>query len=186
MSMMAQDSSHPTGVADDGEERGEQPDKETVRARDRKANAALQLRIAGASWQEVAEVIGFPTPRAALVATERALEKELREESKDAMRQMVGKRLDRLLRGVWKKAIDEESPEQLPAVGKARELIADFRKLHGLDAPTEINVHSPVQGEIEAWVAGVVAQTTPQLEEADIFEVDYEETETFIPDAAEG
>lgn len=169
---MQQDSTDPTGVAATKDNT-----PEVVRARDRKANAAIQLRIAGASWDEVAQVIGYPTARAALVATERALEKELRDESKDAVRQLTAKRLDRLLRAVWPKAIDGENPEQLPAVGKAREIIADFRKLHGLDAPTEISVHNPTAQEIESWVATVVSHGAPQLEEADIFDVEFEEHE---------
>ena len=176
--MQAQDSSHPTGVVSTNPH-----DSETIRARDRKANAAIQLRLSGATWQEVAEVIGFPTARAALVATERALEKELRNESKDEMRALAGKRLDRLLRAVWAKALNPESPEQMVAVTKAREIISQHTKLFGLDAPTEMVVHSPAQQELEAWVATVVATGKPQLEEADIFDVDFEEDE---PKAIEG
>lgn len=176
--MMAQDSSDPTGIVSDNPR-----DKEVIRARDRKANAAIQLRIAGASWDEIAEALGFPTGRAALVATERALEKELRTESKDAMRAMANRRLERLLRAVWPKAVDEKHPEQLAAITKARELVSDHRRLFGLDAPTEIAVHSPSESEIEQWVARVTAATTPQLEEGDIFDIEAEsETEEFIPE----
>lgn len=163
--MMAQDSTDPTGVVSDNPR-----DKEVIRARDRKANAAIQLRLEGCDWDEIAEAIGYPTGRAALVATERALEKELRTESKDAMRKMADRRLTRLLQSVWKKAIDEESPEQMVAITKARELIADHRRLFGLDAPAEISLHSPSEGEIAAWVAEVAKVKMPELEEGDIFE----------------
>lgn len=168
---LIQDPSHPTGVTSTITG----PDPELNRARDRKANAAVQMRIAGASWDEIAEVIGYPSGRDALVATERALEKELRELSKDGMRQMAGRRLERLLRGVWPKAIDPDNPEQLPAVGKAREIIADHRKLFGLDAPTEIAVHAPTEQELANWVATVVNVGRPALEEADIFDIEAEE-----------
>lgn len=168
---VVQDPSHPTGVTSTLE--GADPD--VIRARDRKANAAVQMRIAGASWDEIAEVIGYPSGRDALVATERALEKELRDLSKDSMRQMAGRRLERLLRGVWPKAIDPDNPEQLPAVGKAREIIADHRKLFGLDAPTEIAVHAPTEQELANWVATVVNVGRPALEEADIFDIEAEE-----------
>lgn len=165
---MAQDSSDPTGVVSDNPR-----DKEVIRARDRKANAAIEMKLAGANWDDIAEVLGYPTGRAALVATERALEKELREASKDSLRLLTQKRLDRLLRAVWAKAIDPASPEQMVAVTKARELIADHRKLFGLDAPTEISVHSPSESEIEQWVASVTRSNAPELEEADIFD-DYD------------
>lgn len=167
--VMAQDSSDPTGVLSEYDK-----DPSTIRARDRKANAAIQLRAAGADWDQIAEVLGFPTARAALVATERALEKELRTESKEFLIKMADKRLDALLRGIWKKATDPANPEQMIAVSKARELIADHRKLFGLDKPTEVSIYSPTQAEIEAWVAEQMP-SGPELAEDDIFEVDWAE-----------
>lgn len=167
--MHAQDSSDPTGIKD-MTPRG---DGDVARARERKALAALQLRRSGATWEEVAEVIGFPTGRAALVACERALEKELKsEESSHFMRQMAGDRLERLLRSVWYKAINPKDPEHLVAVDRARLLVDRHAKLFGLDAPTEMVVHNPAQAQLEQWVATVTAIQTPQLEEGDIFDAE--------------
>ena len=165
--MHVQDKTNPTGVAVIGDE-----NSDAQRARNRKANAAVQMKIAGATWDEIAETLGYPSGRAALVATEQALERELRTESKDAMRAMAGKRLERMLRSVWPKAINSESPEQLPAVGRAREIIADHRKLFGLDAPTEFAVSAPAEAELQRWVAVVQQAEHPALDEADIFEID--------------
>lgn len=164
--MPAQDSSDPTGV------RAEHNTKQSlVRARERKANAALQMRLAGATWNDIAEVIGYPTPRQAVIAVERALEKELStEQSQAKMRSMAGQRLDRLLRSVWTKALNPESPEHLQAITKARELIAQHAKLYGLDAPTEVVVHNPTAHELEQWVATVVSAKSPPIDEWDIFE----------------
>lgn len=168
-----QDSSHPTGVVGDADKDG----KDVFRARNRKANAALRMKTLGADWDEIAESLGFPTPRAALVATEQALEKELRAEDKAILRKMVDRRIERLIRAAMSKAINEDSPEQLPAIGKVRELIADQRKLWGLDAPTEVAFYSPAEGEIEQWVATHVVRDIPALEEGDIFESDIVEGE---------
>lgn len=144
-----------------------------ARARDRKANAAVQLRIAGASWDEVAQVIGYPSARTALVAVERALEKELHtEENQKQMRRLAGQRLERLLRGVWTKAINEKHPEHLLAVDKARQIIDRHAKLYGLDAPTEFVVSSPTASELEKWVSTVINETRPALEEGDIFDAE--------------
>lgn len=163
---MRQDSSDPTGVADDSP-RG---NSEVARARNRKANAALQLRKAGASWDEIAEALGFPTGRQALVATEKALEKELRNpESQEQMRELAGARLERLLRGVWSRAINPEDPDHLAAVNTAKGLIDRHARLYGLDAPTQYVVSSPTQQELEAWVNRISAATVPELPEADIF-----------------
>jgi hypothetical protein len=179
--MQEQDSDDPTGVK--GEAAGNHaggrvvPGNSVTRARNRKSNAAIQMRLAGASWTEICVALGYPTPRAALVAVEKALERELRTEpDRDKMRQIAGARLDRLLRSVWPKAIDTESPEQMVAVQRSRELIADWRKVYGLDAPTEVVVHSPTQRELEAWVVQVTAANTAPVEELDIINGEVEES----------
>ena len=164
--MIAQDSSDPTGVA-----KGPGLNRTAVRrARERKSNAAIQMRLAGATWTDVAQALGYPTARQALVATEKALERQLHTEDRDAMRRLAGARLDRLLLGVWPKAIDASHPEHLLAVTKAREIVDRHAKLFGLDAPTEFVVHSPTQNEIEKWVASVAALRVPDVEEYDILE----------------
>jgi hypothetical protein len=163
----AQDSSDPTGVS--AVKRHGDPGNAAGRARTRKANAALQMRYAGATWAEIATGLGYPTPRAAMVATEKALERELANaDDREKMRKLAGARLERLIRAVWPKAIDPDSPDQMVAVGKAREVIADHRKLFGLDAPTEVIVHNPSQAELEAWVARIVSVQQPQVVEYDI------------------
>lgn len=162
---IVQDPTDPTGVRAD-----ENGSKEVIRARERKANAAIQMKAAGAEWDEIAEVLGYPDGRSALVAVEKALERELSETDKTFLRGIASKRLERLIRAVWPKALDPDSPEQMSAVGRARELIADHRRLHGLDAPTEIAVHTPDTAEIQAWVAKVAAIGAPTLEEDDPFE----------------
>lgn len=164
---MEQNSEDPTGVS------SPRPGTELNRARSRKANSAIQLRLSGATWAEIAEALGYPTARAALVATEKALEKQLTENGdRERMRNLAGQRLERLLRGVWSKAINPEDPEHLLASTKAREIIGQHAKLFGLDAPTEIVVHSPTAVELERWVAQVVTVGQPQVEEFDIFDAD--------------
>ena len=73
------------------------------------------MKIAGAQWDEIAEVVGYPSARHAIYAVERALEKELHDDeaSRDKLRQLASKRLERLLRGCWAKAIDPENPEMV-------------------------------------------------------------------------
>lgn len=179
---MAQDSSDPTGVRDDSAS----GNSEVARARERKANAALQLVMDdGASWIEVAEVLGYPTARAAKVAVEQALERNLQTSDREHMRRYVAVKLDRLLRAVWGKAIDDENPEQLAAVTVARGLMQDGVKLWGLAAPSEVVISSPSEREIEAWVASVNQKSMPELEEADIFSGDVVDGEV-ISETEEG
>jgi len=168
--MQHQDPTDPTGVTNDYvNHRGHTNPQNATRARVRKSHAAIALRIAGATWAEIALSLGYPTPRQALVATEKALEKELDDTDRAHLRKLAGVRLDRLLRSVWAKALDDNCPEQMTAIARARDLIGDQRRLFGLDAPTEVVVHNPTQHEIERWVAQVVSvQST--VDEADIFE----------------
>ena len=167
--MIQQDSSDPTGVVAVPPPRHGQQTGTLTRSRNRKANAALEMRLAGATWEQIAASLGFPSARAALVATEKALERQLNDQAdRDQMRRMAGARLERLLRGVWTKAIDPEHPDQMTAVSKAREIIAQHAKLYGLDAPTEIVVHEPTRAELEAWVTAVVSGSALAVQEYDI------------------
>jgi hypothetical protein len=165
-----QDGNDPTGVGG-GAKGHRSPGNEASRARARKSNAAIQLRLAGATWEEIAISLGYPTPRQALVATERALEKQLDTDiDREKMRRLANARLERLLRSVWTKAIDPEHPDHLIAVTKAKELIDRHAKLFGLDAPTEVVVHTPTQQELEVWVSKVVLALNPPIEEYDILD----------------
>jgi hypothetical protein len=165
---MQQDSNDPTGVSG---ESGKSKGKNLANARSRKADAAVQMRLAGATWAEIAQALGYPTPRQALVSTERALVKQLDSyEDREKMRKIAGARLERLLRSVWPKAINPDDPDHLVAVSKAREVIDRHAKLFGLDAPVEVVVHKPTATELEAWVARVVAFNGPQVVEYDILD----------------
>ena len=163
-----QDRSGPGGVRDD---RPQQDGNDAIAQRRRKADAALSLSLGGATWGEIAQTLGFATPRQARLATEKALVRNLeRDDDREQMRKMAGARLERLLRGVWNKAINPADPEQMTAVSRSRELIADHSKLFGLNAPTELMVHSPSQSELEDWVLRMTATLVPAVVEPDIYE----------------
>lgn len=152
--MQQQDSSHETGVS--ATRNGA---NNAIRARQRKAAAALDLALSGQSWDNIAMVLGYPTARAARVAMENALERELRADpdSIERMRRLEASRYERLLRAVWPRAIDPSEPDQLAAVDKARAIIGDHARLMGLNKPTEVIVHNPTMQEIEQWVAAAIA-----------------------------
>lgn len=172
--MMAQDSSDPTGVVGDS-----RADSALSRARHRKQNAALQMRLARVEWSEIAEVVGYPTPRAAKVAVEQALERELDEDphSKDLMRNMAGQQFNRMIRAIWAKAMDPDHPDQLSAQRELRTNIQAYSKLYGLDAPSEMIVHTPTREELDAWVNAQSRTKATLLEEDNIFDVEVVEEE---------
>lgn len=119
--------------------------------------AALGLRLAGASFGEVAQVLGFADAEAARRSVERELGRQVVPgDGLEGLRAEEAARLERLLRSVWPKAMDGDSGEHLPAVKVALQLIDRHARLLGLDVPQEVVVHNPSQAEIDAWVAEVV------------------------------
>lgn len=163
-----QDSSHPEGVSTDIAK-----GREARIARNRKADAALSLKTSGATWTEIAIALGYPTPRQAMLAVEKALVRQLQDDDDKAkMRAISGARLDRLLRAIWNKAINPDNPEQMTAVSRAREIISDHAKLYGLAAPTEVVVSTPTQVELEEWVLRMTAAMVPDSDEGDIWDAE--------------
>ena len=125
----------------------------------RQGMGALALRLAGASYIEVAEALGLAGIVDARELIESTLANTVTSQDREHLRREEAARLDRLQRGVWSKAIDANHPEHLAAVKVTLQISESRRRLLGLDAPTEISVHSPTQDEIERWVSTVSAQS---------------------------
>ena len=134
-----------------------------------RADAAIALRLAGASYSEVAAALGFVNATRAKDAVEKSLASRVSVETREHQRALSARRLERLLRGVWRKATDEKDPEQITAVRTCLAIIDRHARLYGLDAPAQIEVYTPAQAEIEAWVTQVTSSLNV-VEEADIIE----------------
>lgn len=139
--------------------------------------AALHLRVNGASYADIAMTLGLASARSALhvVTDELAEAGQLDTDAKERLRAEESARLEALMGSVMTKALDPEHPEHLVAVRAAVTVIDRHIKLHGLDAPSEVIVHTPTQTELENWVATMVHHTMPQLEEADVIDVSVDE-----------
>lgn len=127
--------------------------------------AALALRLAGAGYDEVADALGLTSAQVARDHAERALEARAWDDvqGRDRLRAENGARLERLLRGVWAKATNPDHPEHLSAVKVARELVDRHCRLYGLDAPSEVIIHTPTANEIDVWVSGMIAKSASDL-----------------------
>jgi hypothetical protein len=166
---ISQDSTHPTGVTDDSP-RGSSGAQV---ARERKAYAALKLHKDGKDWDEIAEFLGYPTARAARVATELALKKEFdNEDSAAFLRRMASDKLEELLKSVYAKAKNPESPDHLLYLREARILIGQHVEMMGYAAPKKAIIASPTASQIEKWVAEVMQLQAPEVDEADIFDAE--------------
>lgn len=166
---------------------GEDEDPQDARLQDlpfegsaKRAEAAVALRLAGATYPEIANTCGYTDAFHARQAVERVLAASVGEDGRDQLRAVEGKRLERLLRSTWKRATDPGDTEHLAYVRAALALIDRHVRLFGLDAPQQMVVYSPAQGEIEAWVAGMARTVVADLPtEADIIgSVIYEPEET--------
>lgn len=150
--------------------------------------AALALRLAGAGYDEVADALGLASATVARQRAEEALEARAWDDvqGRDRMRAENGARLERLLRGIWAKATNPDHPEHLAAVKVAKEVIDRHCKLYGLDAPTEVVIHTPTASEIDQWVAGMIgASVEPMMAmEAVVIDVPSDEIVIEVLDAA--
>lgn len=143
--------------------------KELVTDRETRMQAAVGMRIAGATYSEVARVLGYTSATNARAAVERSIAATVGEGDRDQARFLQTRRLERLLRSVWNRATDDKDPEQLGYVRTSLALVDRLIKLQGLDAPAEIIMYNPTQQELEEWVskrAQLVTHTLP--EEIDI------------------
>jgi len=139
--------------------------------------AAVQLRVQGTSYVDIAYTLGLSNARAALQLVTRELAAQAAEdgEDRDQLRRVESARLDELLVGVMEKATDPYNDEHLVAVRAAVTIIDRRIRLHGLDAPTEVVVHNPTQTELEQWIAQMVTHVMPALQEPDLIDVDSDE-----------
>lgn len=124
----------------------------------RQGAAATALRLAGAPFADIAEALGLASGDHARQMVISDLAARVSGEERAVLRAEEAARLERLLRSVWGKATNPEHPEHLPAAKVALAIVDRHTRLHGLDAPHEIVVHTPTMAEIDAWVGAMNAQ----------------------------
>lgn len=166
---MKQDPTHPTGVL----ETSSHTQPETVAARDRKADAAVEMYVEkDKTLKQVAKKLGYPSEVAALAAIEKRMAEYLRyhPRSVSAMREMASRRLERLTRTTMRIADDDDHPEQLRAVAETRNSVETWIRLHGLNAPQQVIVSNPTDDAIAALAATIANRGAPAITSGDIFD----------------
>lgn len=116
----------------------------------RRAARALELRLAGATYRDIAEALDIAVSTAhADVA--HALADIPRAEA-DALRALECRRLDALQAACWGPALDGD----LAAVDRVLRIIDRRARLLGLDAPTRLDV-SPGDVDLDGTVVRILA-----------------------------
>lgn len=139
-----------------------------------RAEAALALRLSGASFTQIAKVVGYASAYNARSAVERVLAQSAESpEERDQMRVLIDRRMNRLLQSVMGKATDPKNPDHLAYNARALAIIDRQAKLHGVDAPTKIQF-TPTDEHIQQYVAQMtqLANADTAAEEADILDAD--------------
>jgi hypothetical protein len=120
----------------------------------------VQLRLAGVKSEEIVrQLADYYGPDAdsalARVDWQRAREasKRLTDESVEELRDIQSDRLERLLVGVWTKALKGD----IKAVDSAARLIERICKLRGLDPPTQVQLSARIEMESTAVAEAVIA-----------------------------
>lgn len=148
-----------------------------------RSKQAIQLKLAGASYPEIAEALGVSLSTAH-GDVQRALRDIPREEAL-LLRQVEAARLDRLGRELWKDAIDKDVNiiQRLPLIDRLLKLSDRRSKLLGIDAPQSVEI-SGVDLDLDAAVEQILnaaAARNSAPPEEDGF-VDYEPEEIETPD----
>lgn len=142
-----------------------------------RAAAALQLRIDGAGFGDIAKVLEFKDAKEARDAVERALASEY--QSPDRIEQVRGlqsRRIDRILMSLMKRATNPKDPDHLAYANRALAAIKQQTDLEGAAAPARVDItYNPSAQQLEQWVQAVTARQHGVIEEGNIIDVEFEE-----------
>jgi hypothetical protein len=141
-----------------------------------RAKAVVRLHLAGASWEEIAESLGYASARRVRDVYERALAETV-DPTQDLpeLRRLAHQRYERLLSAVWKRANDPKDRDHLAYSARALSLIEAETKLLGFGAPQQISVtRTPDFEEFMAWVQEATTRIkgAPIAVEAEILQIE--------------
>lgn len=167
---------------------------------EQRVRAALSLKIAGAPYSAIAEQLGFANALAARNVVERYLASMVSEGDVRSQRNLMSERLERLLRAVWPKALQETievevsgkgdtkkrvtviNEKQLEYVRTSMMLVDRMARLHGLDAPQRVEITRASDSEVVEWAhrmaesAGMLgAREAEDIMEAEVVALDSED-----------
>jgi hypothetical protein len=116
---------------------------------------AMDLKLAGATFEQIAQQIGYADASGAYRAVQRGLT-ETQRPAADELRETFSRRLDRLLLAVWPQAVHGD----LKAVECARRLVDQQAKLHGANLPvkSEVDVTVTERSAADAALDELVAE----------------------------
>ena len=130
-----------------------------------KQRQAVELRMAGRTWQEIADALGYADHSGAVRAVQDSLQKTLGVPSAE-FRELTLERLTKILQVQWPNMLRGE----VPAAKLCLQTIGDMRQLMGVDMPSKVE-HSgpdgnPIQHEVVTLDIGDVTEALTTLQNA--------------------
>lgn len=155
----------------------------TMAEADTKAQGALLLSIAGASWTEIARQQGYSSPTHARLAVERALAEAVGPEDRAKARELQDRRYKRLLQSVMGKAIDPTDRDHLAYNARALAIVDRISVLNGLNAPQQVQI-TPTDQYLHEYLQKFLpeAQRDRDAAEADILDAQIVDDEESLSD----
>ena len=131
----------------------------------RKQQHALELRMAGRTWQEIADNLGYANHSGALLAVKAALQSTLQPPA-DHFRALTLERLTKVLQVHWPLMLQADAV----ATRLCLQVIGDIRQLMGLDSPSKME-HTgadgaPIRHEVLTLDVGEIAEAIAVLRDA--------------------
>lgn len=140
-----------------------------------RAQAAVALKIWGASYTDIAKQLGYSSAYRARTVVERTIAKGAdNPDDISIQRVLADRRLSRLLTSVMGKATDPKDPQHLAYNARALAIQDRIIRLYGMDAPTQTVVHTPDTERVMAWVQSMVTLAGRDVDagEAEIVDAD--------------
>jgi hypothetical protein len=121
-----------------------------------RAAAAVQMAVEGAAYSDIAKVLDYETPAAAKKAVWNTIgDVEIDPQEVQRKRELMGRSLGKLLTSCMRRATNPHDPDHTTYVRTSLAIMDRQARLYGLDAPTNLVVHTPTQREIDAYVEQV-------------------------------
>ena len=135
--------------------------------------AAVALKLAGASYETIAERLDFPSVADARHSVEKALADSASEYSdRDRLRLIMNRQMDRIMSKCFQESM-RNGPDSMMWAKTWLSFSDRKSRLNGLDAPVEVHTTiTPAYDEIMAWASNFAAQVAGKeiVIEADIFD----------------
>lgn len=146
-----------------------------------RAMSALQLRIDGAAFSDIAKVLEFTDADEARRAVDRALAATPTDMvTVEKVRDLESRRIERILVSLMKRATNPKDPDHLTYARTALAAIKQQTDLHGAAMPAKVDIsYNPSAQQLEQWVGQISAAMHKDVTEGEILDIEFVEREEF-------